>query len=99
VLIRYPLINQAASPREFLSEPRSMFHAEKDRRRRGLEFLAVYHSHPTSPPAPSRKDREANYSPEVVNLILSLAGPEPTARAWWIDGDTVAEAEWEIDTR
>ncbi|HEV3235646.1 MAG TPA: M67 family metallopeptidase, partial [Gemmataceae bacterium] len=43
----YPLINELASPREYLSEPRSMLAAEKDMRLQGLQVLAVYHSHPT----------------------------------------------------
>ncbi len=44
---RYPLVNAAASPREYLSDGRSMFAAVRDIDRRGLDILAVYHSHPT----------------------------------------------------
>ncbi len=96
VMVRYPLVNAAASPTEFLSEPRSLFLAEKDRRRRGIEFLAVYHSHPTSAAEPSRKDRERNYSPDVVNLIVSLAGAEPIVRGWRIDGEQANEEGWDL---
>src|SRR5262245_15006664 len=46
----YALVNAAASPVEYLSEPRSMFQAVRDMERRGLELLAIYHSHPTSAP-------------------------------------------------
>src|SRR3954452_20602849 len=49
---RYPLVDAAASPAEFLSEPRGMFEADRDMRRRGTEVLAVYHSHPASRPVP-----------------------------------------------
>ncbi len=95
VLVRYPLVNAATSPTtEFLSEARSLFLAEKDRRARGVEFLAVYHSHPTSAAEPSRKDRERNYSPDAVNVIVSLAGVEPVVRAWWIGDENVVEAAW-----
>ncbi len=93
---RYPLANAARSPVEFLSDPRSMFEAERDRRARGLEFLAVYHSHPTSEPVPSRKDREQSYSPEVMNLIISLKEPSPTMRAWWLEADTQREGKWDV---
>ena len=93
---RYPLINAAQSPIEFLSDPQSMFDAERDRRARGIDFLAVYHSHPTSEPIPSRKDREQSYSLEVMNLIISLKEPGPTVRAWWLDAETQREAEWEM---
>jgi proteasome lid subunit RPN8/RPN11 len=93
---RYPLVNALRSPVEYESEPRSMFDAEVDRRKRGLEFLAVYHSHPTSEPVPSAKDRERNYSPEVVNLIVSLRTNGPPVRAWWLTAETAVEAEWEL---
>jgi proteasome lid subunit RPN8/RPN11 len=94
VLRRYPLVNEARSPKEYLSEPTSMFVAEKDRREQGLEFLAVYHSHPTSDPVPSRTDRERNYSPDVMNLIISLKAAGPVVRAWWLTTETYQEAEW-----
>jgi proteasome lid subunit RPN8/RPN11 len=58
--------------------------------------LAVYHSHPTSAPIPSRTDLERNYSPDVVNLIISLSGSEPETRAWWLSEADYCPAEWEI---
>jgi proteasome lid subunit RPN8/RPN11 len=96
VVERYPLVNAAASPVEFLSEPRSLFAAHKDMRQRGLEILAVYHSHPTSEAVPSRTDLARNYSPDVVNLILSLTTRPPTVRAWWLTDADYREAVWEI---
>lgn len=93
---RYRLHNALASPSEYESEPRDMFAAVRDMRRLGLEVLAVYHSHPTAEAVPSRKDRERNYSEDVVNLIISLAGREPTARAWWLTAQDAREAEWEV---
>src|SRR5262249_14613414 len=38
VVRRYPLINAAASPVEYLSEPKSMFHAVRDMDRHELEL-------------------------------------------------------------
>jgi proteasome lid subunit RPN8/RPN11 len=93
----YPLVNKLASPVEFLSEERSMFIAFKDMRKRGLDVLAVYHSHPTSAPVPSRKDLAQNYSEDVMNLIISLAGPEPHVRAWWLTPSDHREAEWGVE--
>jgi proteasome lid subunit RPN8/RPN11 len=93
----YPLVNELASPTEFLSEPKSMFHAEKNSRQRGLEILAFYHSHPTSDPVPSRKDMARNYWGTIVmHLIISLKGDEPRMRGWWIGEESYAEAEWEL---
>lgn len=92
----YPLVNAAASPVLFESEPEGMFTAERDRRQRGLEILAVYHSHPTSAPVPSKTDLERNYSPEVMNLIISLLTDPPEVRAWWLTAEGYREAEWEV---
>jgi [CysO sulfur-carrier protein]-S-L-cysteine hydrolase len=92
----YPLINEAASPVEYRSEPRSMFLAIKDMRGPGHEVVAIYHSHPTGPPIPSKTDLARNYSPDVVNFIVGLQGPEPFVRAWWLTEDTFYEAIWEI---
>jgi proteasome lid subunit RPN8/RPN11 len=96
VLGRYPLINAAASPVEYLSEPRAMFEAFRDMRGKGWDVLAVYHSHPTSAPVPSRTDLARNYSPEVVNLIVSLSSSPPTVRGWWLTESEYEEAEWEV---
>jgi proteasome lid subunit RPN8/RPN11 len=94
---RYPLVNAAASPTEYLSDARSMLAAERDRRRLGLEFLAVYHSHPTSDPVPSRRDLErSEWWPGVMQFIVSLKGVTPTVRAWWLTPEDALEAEWSI---
>jgi proteasome lid subunit RPN8/RPN11 len=93
---RYPLLNAAASPVEFESDPVSLFSAWNDIRRRQWEVLAVYHSHPTSAPAPSRKDLERNHWPQVVSLIISLITTPPTTRGWWLGADAYREAEWTI---
>lgn len=96
VRLRYPLLNAAASPIEFESEPRSHFSADRDIRRQNMEILAIYHSHPTSEPVPSRKDRERSWGDGVVNIIVSLAAPTPLIRAWWLSAAEYHEAEWSI---
>jgi proteasome lid subunit RPN8/RPN11 len=92
----YALINEAASPIEYRSEPRSMFQAIKDMRPHGYEIVAIYHSHPTSAPIPSRTDLERNYSTDVVSFIISLQGTEPILRGWWLRENSYQEAAWEI---
>jgi len=94
--VRYPLVNELASPREFNAEPRSQLAAFRDMRKRGIHELAIYHSHPTSAPIPSQTDRERNYSTEVVNLIVGMAGPTAQVRAWWLTETDYFEADWEI---
>jgi proteasome lid subunit RPN8/RPN11 len=92
----YPLANAAASPREYLSDPESLFAAHKDMRRHRLEIQAIYHSHPSSDPIPSRTDCERLQYPEAVHLIISLKASEPIIRAWWLSPDSFREAEWDI---
>jgi proteasome lid subunit RPN8/RPN11 len=102
VRLRYPLLNAAASPVEFESEARSHFSADRDIRRQGWCVLAIYHSHPTSEPLPSRKDLARNWSPEVVNFIVSLTTAPPSVRAWWLSDQAYRPAEWtiaEVDPR
>jgi proteasome lid subunit RPN8/RPN11 len=96
VLRRLPLANAAASPREFDSEPRSMFAAHKEMRKENLEMLGIYHSHPASPPVPSGTDLERNnHGDSVVNLIVSLATDVPEIRAWWLGPNDYQEADVE----
>ena len=92
-----PLVNALTSPTEYESDPRSMLAAHKAMRASGTDVLAVYHSHPTSDPVPSRRDRERNYGEQVVNLIIGLSGTGQDVRAWWLTADSAREAVWEID--
>src|SRR3954464_9465986 len=93
----FALRNVADDPRtEFLSEPRDMFDAVRTLRAGDLEVLAVYHSHPTSEPVPSRKDVERSYGESVVTLIVGLANDPPLVRGWWLTAEGVAEAKWEL---
>jgi proteasome lid subunit RPN8/RPN11 len=95
----YPLVNALASPTEYESDPRSMFHAVRDMRAAYLDIVAVYHSHPTSPAVPSKKDLARNYSEDVVNFIVSLLTSPPTIRAWWLTDTQFSGAEWEIESQ
>jgi proteasome lid subunit RPN8/RPN11 len=95
VVQRYPLVNAAASPVTFDAEPRDLFKAFRDMRERGLDNLAIYHSHPETEPVPSRKDLQLNnYGTAVVNLIISLKGATPLVRGWWLSDASYREAEW-----
>jgi len=89
------IVNAAASPVEYLSDPQSMFAAVREMRRLGTDILAVYHSHPTSDPVPSHKDLDRNYSSDVVSLIISLKSGAPVVRAWWLTANGYHEAHWE----
>jgi proteasome lid subunit RPN8/RPN11 len=97
VVKRYPLVNEANSPVEFFNAGKDLFEAWRDLRRRRLDTLAVYHSHPNTEPMPSKKDLARNFwGPEVVCLILSPATMPPSVRAWWLTETDYREAEWEV---
>lgn len=91
----FPLTNAAEFPAvEFLSEPRGRFEADRAIRSAGLEIVAIYHSHPTSPPVPSRKDRERNFSPDIMNLIIGLHDGQTEVRAWWLWNEGYESGKW-----
>lgn len=59
--------------------------------------VAVYHSHPRSPAEPSQTDINLATYPHWTYLIVSLAGEEPTVRAWRIADGRVEEEAVEVD--
>jgi [CysO sulfur-carrier protein]-S-L-cysteine hydrolase len=92
----YPLVNATASPVEYTSDARSMFDAVRSMQKLGLELLAIYHSHPTSEPIPSRTDLARKYSEEVINFIISLQSEPPRVRGWTLTAESYHEASWEV---
>jgi proteasome lid subunit RPN8/RPN11 len=93
----FPVGNDAASSSEYETNARDMLHAFRDMRERGLELLAIYHSHPMSEPVPSRPDLERNtYGESVAHVIVGLAAKEPQVRAWWLGEGGCREAPLEI---
>jgi proteasome lid subunit RPN8/RPN11 len=90
-----PLVNAAASPTEYESEPRSLFAALRTLRQAGHKVVAIYHSHPAAPPVPSRTDLARNYWGRVVNLIISLQNAQPEVRGWWLSETGYRPADWE----
>ena len=100
VVERFPLINALAHPRRFESDGRSQLHAERRRRELGLEFLAIYHSHPSSPPIPSQTDTDPQENlwvgESVVSLIISLMNAAPEVKGWWLRPHAYRVAEWSV---
>ena len=97
VTARYPITNATPSETEYETDARDLLHAFRSMRERGVELLAIYHSHPASAPVPSRTDVERNtYGETAVHLIVSLTGAEPEARAWWLAEECYCEATFEV---
>jgi len=93
---RYPLVNRLASPKEYEVRAGEVRAALDDMDRLGIEALALYHSHPTSAPVPSKKDLESAFYEEAVYLIVSLVAAEPEVRGWWLTETDYREAAWEV---
>jgi proteasome lid subunit RPN8/RPN11 len=92
-----PLVNALASPTRYCSDARSSLDADKAMRTEGLQLLAIYHSHPTTEPIPSRTDLADNpYEDDVVHLIISLATTPPLVRAWRLRADSYRVEEWDV---
>ena len=94
VLHRYALVNALASATRYESEAHGLLHAHVDARRNGTEFLAVYHSHPTSPAIPSRTDVASNYWEGVIHFIISLEKEPADMQGWWLSAENYQQAEW-----
>jgi proteasome lid subunit RPN8/RPN11 len=77
-----PVANELASPTAFRTEPRSTLAAFRAMRAACTDLLAVYHSHPTSEPVPSRRDLAENTYGETLWVIVGFADGEPAVRAW-----------------
>ncbi len=97
VTARFAIENELRSPTDYLTNARGMFFTFRHMRERGLELLAIYHSHPTSAPVPSRRDIEHNtYGESVVHLIVGFANTIPEARGWWLTETESREAQLDI---
>jgi len=89
----YRLTNMDACPEHFSLDPREQFTAVKDMRAEGLEMLAVYHSHPSTPARMSEEDLRLAVMPGLIYVIVSLANPaQPDLRSFKVvDGRPVEE--------
>ena len=88
----YPMTNLDQSTEHFSFDPKEQFKAVKDARANGLTLIACYHSHPETPARPSEEDIKLAVDPNIVYIIVSLAGASPDIKSFKIK-NTVVEKE------
>ena len=97
VLELYKMTNSDQSTDHFMMAPEEQFAVMKDMRAKGLEMLAIYHSHPASPARPSAEDVRLAFTPGVIYVIVSLQEPAtPQIRGFTIKDEVVAESAVKI---
>ncbi len=67
----YPARNLLASPSAFEIAPEELFRLFREMRAAGLEHLGIYHAHPAGENAPSPRDIERAFYPDVAYFIIS----------------------------
>lgn len=77
----------------YMLDSREQFEVFDAIEREGLELVAIFHSHPHSPPLPSAQDMELAFYPDARYLIVSLMGDEPEGRVYRIVDGRVEEVE------
>lgn len=94
----YPIRNDAASPTWYEMNPLDQIKAQREIRGKGLQHLAVYHSHVATEAYPSRRDVERAtaiqdfYDGRYLLVTLKDEG-RAQARSFWIRDGHVTEEE------
>lgn len=89
----YKMTNIENSPISYFMDSREQFKAMKDMRENDLSMIAIFHSHPSSPAYPSKKDMELAFYEDSIYLIVSLVEREPAVKAFLIKEGRVKKAE------
>jgi proteasome lid subunit RPN8/RPN11 len=96
--VLYVIENRMHSSVAYEMDGRQQVLAMLDAENRGLQMLAVYHSHPNGPAGPSPRDISEAHYPELVQIIVSLAdAARPIARAFLIAGGETASLDLRVE--
>jgi proteasome lid subunit RPN8/RPN11 len=86
-----PTRNLTDDPNRFLIDPREHIDARREGRRRGLEIVGFYHSHPRSHAVPSAADlAEASYAGHLYAIVSLVAEPAEVRMYRFDDGRFIA---------
>lgn len=90
----FPAQNALASATAYEIAPQELFSFFRAMRERSVAHLGLYHSHPTGDNAPSARDIEQAFYPNLVYFVLSPRQDAPRAvRAFSIREGRVRELE------
>jgi len=99
ITLGIPAKNVASDPsKNYEIAPAEIVRMMREFRTRGLDFLGIYHSHPTGENRPSARDIELAYYSEAVYVVLSSrADAVRPIRAFSIRDGSATELELEIE--
>lgn len=89
----FPAENALQSPVRYRLEPRQQLQILLEIEALNYELIAIYHSHPEGPSAPSATDLAEAAYPDAVYLIWSRTGLDWSCRAYRIVDGTSREVE------
>ncbi|MBI4822689.1 MAG: M67 family metallopeptidase [Nitrospirae bacterium] len=78
----YRMKNIDNSEVSYEMDSREQFQVMKEIEKEGLKMLAIYHSHPASPPYPSQRDIGLAFYPDTVYIIIGLTTETPEINAF-----------------
>jgi [CysO sulfur-carrier protein]-S-L-cysteine hydrolase len=88
----HEMTNTDQSNVSYLMDPAEQFRLMKELRGENRNMLAIYHSHPVSPPYPSSKDIALASYPDLVYVIVGLSDrAKPEIRSFEISEGAVKE--------
>ena len=97
ILNVYIMENIQKQPDNFFMAPEEQFRVVKDIRKKGLDMLGIFHSHPDAAARPSERDISMAFYPEAACFIISLIKKEaPDLKGFWIVDEKVTEEEIHI---
>jgi proteasome lid subunit RPN8/RPN11 len=78
--------------RRYRVDPLELLHADDDARKRGLDLIGIYHSHPNHPAVPSEFDR-SHAASWYTYVILGIDDREPGELTAWRFDESVERFE------
>ena len=84
-------LNRARARDRFEMDPEGFLAADGEARRRGLEIVGVWHSHPDHPARPSATDLAAAWEGWSYVIVAVTAAGAGELRSWRLAGDRFVE--------